>query len=141
MKQKKYYVEEIDQNEFMSNKYKKICTTLNYIEHFLISCSAVIGRISISAFASLLGIPIRITSSAIELKICAIATGIKKYQSIIKKKKEKHDKIVFLAKFRLKSIESLIFKALIDSCISHDEYISVSTVLKEYDDMKQEIKV
>ena len=38
----------------------------------------VTGCISISAFASLLGIPIGITSSAIGLKICAIAAGIKK---------------------------------------------------------------
>ena len=34
--------------------------------------------ISISVFASLLGIPIGITSSAIGLKICAVAAGIKK---------------------------------------------------------------
>ena len=29
-------LEEIKQNELMSKKYKKVCTTLNYIEHFLI---------------------------------------------------------------------------------------------------------
>ena len=50
----------------------------------------VTGCISISAFASLLGIPIGITSSAIGLKICAIAAGIKKKKLIIKKKKKKH---------------------------------------------------
>ena len=49
---------------------------------------------SISAFASLLGIPIGITSSAIKLKTCALAAGIKRYMSIIKEKKKKHDKIV-----------------------------------------------
>ena len=27
-----YFLEEIKQNELMSKKYKKICTTLNYIE-------------------------------------------------------------------------------------------------------------
>ena len=43
--------------------------------------------ISISAFASLLGVPIALTSSAIGLKICAIATGIKKYKLIIKKQR------------------------------------------------------
>ena len=32
-----YLLEEIVQNELMSRKYKKVCTTLNYIEHFLIS--------------------------------------------------------------------------------------------------------
>ena len=60
----------------MSKKHKKVCRTLNYIEHFLTLASAVNGCISISAFASLLGIPIGITSSAIRLKICAITAGI-----------------------------------------------------------------
>ena len=46
----------------------------------------------------LLGISIRITSFAIELKISAITAGIKSYKSIIKKKGKKHDKIVFLTK-------------------------------------------
>ena len=63
----------------MSKKHK-VCTTLNYIEHVLILASTVTGCISISAFASLLGIPIGITSSAIRLKSCTIAIGIKKYE-------------------------------------------------------------
>ena len=29
-----YFYEEVNQNELMSKKHKKICTTLNYIEHF-----------------------------------------------------------------------------------------------------------
>ena len=44
-----------------------------------------------------------------------------------------------LAKTKLNSIEVLIFKALIDSYISHGELFSVN-VLKEYDDIKEEIK-
>ena len=32
------------------------------------------------------------------MKICAIAAGIKKYKSVIKKNKKKHDKIVLLGK-------------------------------------------
>ena len=44
---------------------------------------------SISAFASLLGIPIGITSSERGLNICGITAGIKKYKSIIKKMKKK----------------------------------------------------
>ena len=46
----------------------------------------------------------------------------KKYQSIIKKKKKKHDKIVFLGKDKLNTIKVLISEALIDSCVSHDEF-------------------
>ena len=61
---------------------------LNDIERFPILASTITGCISISAFASLIGIPIGITSSAIGLKVCAITAGIKKYKSIIKKKKK-----------------------------------------------------
>ena len=67
----------------MSKKHKKVCITLSYIEHFLILASAITGCISGSVFASLFGVPIGITSSAIGSKITA---GIKKYKSIIKKK-------------------------------------------------------
>ena len=63
-----YFLEEIEQNELMSRKHKKVCTTLNYIEHFLILAFTITGCISISAVASLLGIPIRITSSANNLQ-------------------------------------------------------------------------
>ena len=75
----------------MSRKYKKICTTLNYIEESLILASAITGWVSISAFASLFGIPIEITSSSIRLKIRVIAAGIRRNQSVVKKMKKKHD--------------------------------------------------
>ena len=60
---------------------------LSYIEHFLGLVSVVTGCISISTFASLLGISIKITSSAIRLKILAITGRIKKIKSIIKNKR------------------------------------------------------
>ena len=54
----------------------------------------------LSAFTSLVRIPVGNVSSAVGLEICAIITGIKKYKSIIKKRKrkKKHDKIVFSTK-------------------------------------------
>ena len=51
----------------MSNKDKKFCRTLNYSEHSFILTAAVTGSISIYDFASLLAIPIAITSSVIGL--------------------------------------------------------------------------
>ena len=110
-----YLIEEINRNQLVSKKHKMVCTTLNYIEHFLILGSTVTGSVSISVYASLVGIPIGITSSAIGLKIFVITAAIKKYKLIIKKKKKKPDKIVLLAKSKLNRIEFLISKALIDS--------------------------
>ena len=81
--------------------------------------STVTGSVSVSAFAALVGISIGITSSAVGIKICAKTAGIKRYKSIIKKKKKKHDKIVLLAKTNLNSIV-------------------VNNVLREYYDMEEE---
>ena len=72
----------------MSKKHKKICTTLNYIEHCIILSSTITVHILISVFVFLVDISIGIMSSVIGLKIFAIAAGIKKYKSIIKKKKK-----------------------------------------------------
>ena len=75
----------------MSKKHKKVFTTLNYIEHFSILASTITECISFSAIASLIVIPIGITSSATGLKICTIAAGIKKCEAIIKTNNNKHD--------------------------------------------------
>ena len=40
-------------------------------------------------------------------------------------------------KNKLNAIEALIFKSLIDSYISHDEFVSVSSALKEYNEIKR----
>ena len=88
----------------------------------------------------MIGVLVGITSSATGLKICAITAGIKKYKSIIKKKKKKYDKVVLLAKSKLNRIEVLISKSLIDSNISHDELVLINNVLQKYEEMKAEIK-
>ena len=106
-----YFLEEIKQNELMSREHEKVCTRfgLPYFSFFNCFC------ISISAIASLLSILIGIMSSAIWLKVCAITAGIKKYKSIIKKKKKKHDEIVLFTKSKLNTIKVLIFKPLTDA--------------------------
>ena len=45
-----------------------------------------------------------------------------------------------LAKSKLNSIEALICKALINSNISHEEFVLIKNMLKEYDHMRVEIK-
>ena len=54
----------------------------------------------------------------------------------MKKKKKKHYEIVLLAKSKLNSIEVVISKAFIDSVISHDEFILINNVRKEYEEKK-----
>ena len=65
-----YFIKEIGQNELLSNKKKKICTNLNYIERFLNLVFLVTVCISISAFASLIDISKEIIRPSIELNTC-----------------------------------------------------------------------
>ena len=124
----------------MSKKPGNLCIVLNYIDQLLNVTFTITGYVSISAFASLVGIPIGIASSTIRLNICLITAGIKTYNSIIKKKKKKHDKIVLSAESKLNSIEVLISSALTDSNISHDEFVLINNALKKLYDIKEEIK-
>ena len=102
-------------------KYKKTCKCFNYIEHFLVLVSAITGYALFSSFASLVCIPAGITSSAVETSICGITAVIKHYNSFIKKRKKNLDTIVLSGINKLIASEFLFSKALIDSCISHEE--------------------
>ena len=64
-----YHLEEIKHDDLMSEKYKKTCKCLNYVEHLPILVSTVTGYLSISALASLVCVPVGITSSAVGTEI------------------------------------------------------------------------
>ena len=125
------FIKEINQNELINKKHKKVCRILNYVEYLLILISTVSGCVFISAYYFLVGIP------AIGLKISVITAGI---VSIIKRKKKEHDKIVLLEKSKLNSTEVLISKALIVWNIIHNEFVLMNNVLKEFYVMKEELK-
>ena len=93
------------------------------ITHSLIS--TITGCVSIFTFTSLVVILYRNCKFYNRLKMCVITAGIKKYKSIIKKTRKRHDKMVLLAKSKLNSKKVLISKALIDSKISHDEFVLI----------------
>ena len=65
-------------------------------------------------------------------------------ESVFKKKRKKHDKIVSkivsLAKTKINIIEVLISKALIDSGISQNHFVLVNDMLQKYNDMNKALK-
>ena len=70
------------------------------------------------------------------IKNGAITAEIKKYKAITKKIKKKHDNIVLFTKSKLDTIGVLICKALLDSVIIHDKFVSINNVLKEDNEIK-----
>ena len=112
----------------MSDKDRKIWTTLNSIKFFPTLLFAYTVYIYISAFASLVDTFSGIISSTIGLNIDVIIQRMEKRKSIIKKKKKKHD-----------GIEGFISKPFINLCITHHDSLLIDYALSKYDYMKEEI--
>ena len=64
-KTRSYFLEEIKHNRLLGKNHKKVFNVLNYIENLLILVSDITGCVLIYAFASLIGIPISITSPVV----------------------------------------------------------------------------
>ena len=59
---------------------------------------------------------------------------------VTKKRKNKHNKIIELAKSKLNTIDTLLSSALNDSEISHEEFSNIITEKNIYENIKENIK-
>ena len=85
-----------------------------------------------------IGVPAGIASASFAL-VFSLTTGtIKKVLEITRNKKEKHNKILMLAKCKLNSIKTLISQVLIDLEISYEEFKTIANE-KKYERMKEYI--
>ena len=95
---------------------------------------------SIISFANDIGVPAGIVSASFTLAF-SLATGIiRKVLEITINKKKKRDKIVMPAKSKLKSIKTLISKALVDLEISHEEFKTIINEKEKYEKMKKTLE-
>ena len=97
------------------------------------------GGVSIISFTTFVGVPVGIASATFTL-IFSLTTGIEKLLNITRKKKNKHAKILMLAKIKLNSIEILISQTLIDKEISHEELITILKERDKYEKMKDNLR-
>ena len=125
----------------MSQKLNKYISAFDYFDKTLIVLSATSGGTSIISFSSVIGAPPGIASASLGL-VFSLTTGIiKLFLKITRKKKKKHNKIVMLARGKLNSIKALIFQALIDLEINHEEYKSFNNEEKNYRILKENIRM
>ena len=135
-----YFYQEINQRKSCSKKLNKQVTIFDYIDKLLIVLSATSSGVSILSFTSIVGAPVGIASANFTLIFSLTTATTKKLLNITRKKKEKHDKIIMLAKSKLNSIETLISQALIDMEISHEEFITILKETDKYEKMKYNLK-
>ena len=121
----------------MSKRLSKYIVFCDYFDKSLI-VSATSGSISIGSFATVIGKPAGIASASLSLTF-SLPTGIaKKLLKTTRNKKKKHNKIIMLAKSKLNSIESKISEALINSEISHEDFMIIINEEKKISRVKRE---
>ena len=103
--------------------------------------SVTTGNISITSFATVIGAPSGIVSASFSLTFLIFTGIVKKLLKTIRNKKKKHNKIVMLTRSKLNSIESKIFEALINSEISHEDFMTIINEEKKYRELKESIRM
>ena len=120
----------------MSKRLSKYIASFDYFDKSLIVLSVTTGSISIASFATVIGAPVGIASASFSLAF-SISTGIgKKMLKTMLNKKKKHNKTFMLPASKWNSIESKISEALINSKISHDDFMLVINEEKSYRELK-----
>ena len=102
-----YFIAEIKERELMSEKLSKYISFFDYFDKSLIVLSVKSGGVSIASFATVIGVPIGITSESLSLAFSLCTGLVKKLLKAIRNKKKKQNKIGMLARSKLNSIESL----------------------------------
>ena len=137
---KEYFDNEIKERKDIIKKLNKYLVSFDYLDKIFITLSASFSTLSIASYATVLGLPVGIEGSSLTL-IFTIGTGINKsLLRVTKNRKKKHNKIIELAKSKLNMIDTLLYSALNDSKISHEEFTNIITEKNIYENIKENIK-
>ena len=108
---KDYFIAEIKERELMSRRLNKYIATFDYFEKSLIVLSVATGSISIAWFATVIGALVGMMSASCSLAFSITTRIVRTFLKTTRNKKNKHNKIVILARSKLISIESKISEA------------------------------
>ena len=136
----RFLEEEIKHRDAFSKKYFRIAKVVNIVDNGLITITIGAEGIGAVLLATGAGAPF-----ALALGISGAATGLVSLIGNVFSKKattkaEKHLKIKTLATAKLDTIASHISKALMDDCISPEEFNLILEELNKYKALKEEVR-
>ena len=137
---KDYFNEETQYQQFLTNKLGKYLTVFDYSNKILTVVLIVFSGTNIFSNVEnkqLLGLITFVFSLSFSLSFGIII----KLQQETKLRKKKHNKLLYLAKNKLDSIENLISNSIRDGIINHDEFLEILKEEKEYNGLKNEDKI
>ena len=104
----------------MSKTLSKYIASFDYFDKCLIVLSVTSGSISITSFATVIGIPIGIASASLSLTFSLCTGLVKRLLKATRNNNKKYNKIAMLARSKLNSIESKLSEALMNNQISYE---------------------
>ena len=137
---KYYFNAEIKERKDIVKRISKYIVAFDYADKLFITLSASFGTLIIASYATIVGITVGIAGASLTL-IFTVTTGVvKTLLNITRKKKNKHNKIIALARSELNIIENLISQVLIDFEITHEEYSKIIYEKNNYEPIIDNIK-
>ena len=133
-------INQIQYQQSLTNKLSKYLTVFNYSNKILTVVFTVFSGTNIFSNVNnkqLLALITSVFSLSFSLPFGIII----KLQQETKLRKKKHNKLLYLAKNKLDSIEMLISNSIKDGIISHDEFLEILKEKKEYNGLKNEDKI
>ena len=118
---KNYFIAEIKERKSMSKKLSKYIASFDYFVKPLIVLSTTNGSISIALFPRVMVSSVGIASASLSLTFSVSTELVKQLLKTKRNKEMKHNKIVMLARSKLKSTENKISEALMNNQISHED--------------------
>ena len=112
---KDYIVAETKERKLMSKRLHKYIASFDYFDRLSFVLPVTTDGISIASFATVIGAPVGMTSARFSLAFSISTEIIKKLLKTMRNKKQKHNKIVMLARIKLNRIESEISGVLINN--------------------------
>ena len=135
-----YFNNEIKERKDILKKLNKYLVSFDYLDKIFITLSASFGTLSIASYTSVVGIPASITGASLTLVFTIGMDISKSLLKLTKKRNKKHNKIIVSAKNKLNTIDTLLFSALNDSEISHEEFTNIINKENIYEIIKENIK-
>ena len=135
-----YFLNEIEVREQIARKMKQFNTITGIVDTGLIISSVITGGISITAFASGVGLPVGISLSGTSLLLSPATAITRKSFKIFTVNQEKHDSIKLLAESKLGSIANIILQAMEDEDTSPTEFYKVLQEVEKYRKLKADIR-
>ena len=122
----------------MSKRLSKYIASFDYFNTSLIALSATSGSISIASFATVIGTPVGASLSI----TFSLSKGLaKQLLKTTRNKKQKHNKIVMLARSKLYNIESKISEELMNNQVSHKDFMTIINEERNYRELKESIRM